>query len=252
MLEIKNLYKQFGNNSPVIKNLSITVPAGKIFGFLGPNGAGKTTTMRLVAGILKPTSGTIVVNGFDIINNEIESKKIIGYIPDNPFLYEKLTGYEFLELTAGLYEIPDNIALNRASYYLNYFELNEKKDNLIESYSQGMRQKISVISSILHAPKLLLVDEPLIGLDPKSARNMKKLFIKMRDEGCTIIMSTHILEICEEICDSVGIIHRGELVIDGELQEVKMTKGVVGQRLEDIFLEMIRQREIELGFNLGL
>ena len=237
MIEIINLTKRYGNIT-AISNINLTIPSGQFFGFLGPNGAGKTTTIKTIAGLLKPTSGMVKVEGFDIQKQPLQAKRVIGFIPDKPFIYEKLTGREFLQFVAGLYEVNGNEVETRIAQLLEMFELTDWADELVESYSHGMRQKIVMSSALIHQPKVLVVDEPMVGLDPKGARQVKRIFKDICARGTTIFMSTHTLEIAEQMCDYIAIIQKGAIIAQGTIGELRITAKTGMTSLEDIFLEL--------------
>jgi len=220
-----------------VNNLNLEINQGEIFGFLGPNGAGKTTTIKLLAGLLTPTSGKIFIDGCDIQTTPIKVKEVIGYIPDQPYLYPKLTGEEFLKFVAQLYRVknPDD----EITKLLDTFELAPYKDALIESYSHGMSQKLVISACLLHKPKIILVDEPMVGLDPKSIRLVKDIFTKNAENGVTIFMSTHTLDLAQDLCTRMGIINEGKLITLGTMDELRrMTKS---EELEDVFLQLTNQ-----------
>jgi ABC-2 type transport system ATP-binding protein len=237
VIEILNLTKRYGNIT-AISNISLTIPSGQFFGFLGPNGAGKTTTIKTIVGLLKPTSGSVKIEGFDIQAQPIQAKKIIGFIPDKPFIYEKLTGREFLQFVAGLYEVNGHETDKRIDQLLEMFELTDWKDELVESYSHGMRQKIVMSAALIHQPKVMVVDEPMVGLDPKGARQVKKIFKELCAKGMTIFMSTHTLEIAEQMCDYIAIIQKGTIIAQGTVGELRIIAKTGMTSLEDIFLEL--------------
>lgn len=236
MIEIASLSKRYGSFTAV-RSLDLTVPAGELFGFLGPNGAGKTTTMRMIAGILQPTSGTVRITGHDLKTDPALAKRALGFIPDRPFIYEKLTGVEFLRFTAGLYGEAGKDVERRGRELLALFDLETWRDELIESYSHGMRQKLIIASAFVHRPPVIVVDEPMVGLDPKSAKILKELFREYTRRGHTVMMSTHTLEIAETMCDRIGIMQRGELVACGTMHELRGESGG-SDALEDIFLRL--------------
>lgn len=234
MIEVKALTKRYGSFTAV-DSLDLTVPAGELFGFLGPNGAGKTTTLRMIAGILLPTSGTIHIDGVDIASNPLVAKSKLGFIPDRPFIYDKLTGSEFLRFVAGLYNQDGAEVEHRGRELLALFDLEEWRDELVESYSHGMRQKLIISSAFIHRPKVIVVDEPMVGLDPKAARILKDLFREYTNRGHTIMMSTHTLEVAESMCDRIGIIQNGRIAALGTMNELKANGGA---GLEEIFLRL--------------
>ncbi|MBL8958479.1 MAG: ABC transporter ATP-binding protein [Gemmatimonadetes bacterium] len=237
MIEISQLSKKYGTFTAVDR-LDLVVPKGELFGFLGPNGAGKTTTMRMVAGILRPTSGTIRVAGLDLATDAVAAKARLGFIPDRPFIYEKLTGIEFMRFVAGLYAQEGPVIERRAAELLEAFDLTEWRDELVESYSHGMRQKLIISSAFVHRPDVIVVDEPMVGLDPKAARTLKDLFREYTRRGHTIMMSTHTLEVAEGMCDRIAIIQRGIIRAQGTMAELRANAERGDEGLEDIFLRL--------------
>lgn len=233
-IDIRNLTKTFGSTTAV-DDLSLEVRRGEFFCFLGPNGAGKTTTIKILTGLLRPTSGTALVNGHDIRKNPVEAKRTIGYIPDHPYLYEKLSGREFMRFIAGIYNVDGVTLAGRTDELLEQFGIIEYADQLIEDYSHGMRQKLIFSATFLHSPDVVIIDEPWVGLDPKSIRFVKDYLKARTREGVSIFMSTHTLSIAEEIADKIGIIHKGKLVAIGEVAEIKASGS---RNLEDVFLEL--------------
>ncbi|MFH1074135.1 MAG: ABC transporter ATP-binding protein [Candidatus Firestonebacteria bacterium] len=237
MIKIENITKKYGNFTAV-DNLSLDIKKGEIFGFLGPNGAGKTTTLKMMTGLLKINSGKITIGGHDITDNPIEVKKIIGFIPDRPYIYEKLTGKEFLDFIAGIYHLEFEKKESKIKKLLHLFELDTWGDELIESYSLGMKQKIVMAGNILHDPDVYIVDEPMVGLDPKSAKIVKEIFIDLGKSGKTLFISTHSLEIVESLCGTIGIIMNGKMITKGTIKEVKEMAKTEKSGLEDIFLSL--------------
>lgn len=239
MIELTALTKRYGSFTAVDR-LDLTVPAGELFGFLGPNGAGKTTTMRMIAGILRPTNGAVRIAGADLASDPLTAKRALGFIPDRPFIYEKLTGMEFLRFAAGLYGAKGKAVDHRAEEFLALFDLEPWRNELVESYSHGMRQKIIIASAFVHEPAVIVVDEPMVGLDPKSSRTLKELFRRYTDDGHTVMMSTHTLEVAEGMCDRIGIMQRGKLVTCGTMPELR------GEHeepdLEHIFLRLTGEK----------
>ncbi|HMN17482.1 MAG TPA: ABC transporter ATP-binding protein [Ignavibacteriaceae bacterium] len=239
MLELINITKKFGNFTAV-DNLNLKINAGDFFGFLGQNGAGKTTTIKMIAGLYTATSGRIIINGFDIAKEPIKAKRLIGYIPDQPFLYEKLTGREFLFFSGGLYSIEkERLKANIASV-INELKIDNWIDKRTEEYSQGMKQRIAIASALLHNPKLLIVDEPMIGLDPQSALIVKNLFKKLSTNGTAIFMSTHSLNVAEEICSRIGIIKNGKMIFEDKKEVVEAIKDSDHNNLESLFLHLTK------------
>ena len=241
MILTENLAKCFGENTAV-SDLDLNIPPGEFFCFLGPNGAGKTTTIKMLTGLLRPTRGRAVVGGFDIQKSPVEAKQLIGYIPDSPFLYEKLTGREFMRFVAGLYQMGDGHFEEHCERLLGLFEIDRVGDQLVEDYSHGMRQKLSFASCFLHRPSIVIVDEPWVGLDPKNIRFVKDFLRQQTQEGTTIFMSTHTLSIAEEVADRIGIIHRGKLLHVGTVPEIKALAEHPGS-LEDVFLQLTQGDE---------
>ncbi|MEK7397599.1 MAG: ABC transporter ATP-binding protein [Candidatus Poribacteria bacterium] len=240
MIETNKLTKKYGDLIAV-SELDLQVKSGEIFVFLGSNGAGKTTTIKILTGLLLPTSGSAEIDGFDVVKSPIEVKKITGYLPDEPFLYNKLTGREFLQFIADMRGIQKK--RDRIDKFLELFELKGSADELIEGYSLGMKKKIAIGAALLHDPKVLFLDEPTGGLDPKSAKTMKDLLLDIRQRGTTVFMTTHILEIAERMCDRVGIIDHGKLIRVGTIDELRQEAQNGSGSLEDIFLELTGKTE---------
>jgi len=247
MLELQGVVKRYGRFEAV-RGLDLSVEKGQIFGFLGPNGAGKTTTIRMVAGVLQPTRGRILVGGSDLSIDPEQAKSKVGYIPDRPFLYEKLTGGEFLRFVAGLWGKNGNGTEERADRLLELFHLTEWKDELIESYSHGMRQKLLITSAMIHQPELVIVDEPMVGLDPRSARVLKDLLRTFVDQGGTVFLSTHTLEVAEVLCDRIAIIQGGEIIAQGTMEDLRHDARAGAEAgnagLEEIFLKVTGGEEV--------
>ena len=237
MIVLRGAKKRYGDFAAV-KGIDLDVYRGEIFGFLGPNGAGKTTTIRMVAGVLQPSEGQVIVGGDDLEKSPEAAKSRIGYIPDRPYLYEKLSGGEFLRFVAGLWGKEGDAVAARADRLLELFQLSEWKDELIESYSHGMRQKILISSALIHQPELIVVDEPLVGLDPRSARLLKDLFKTFVKNGGTVFLTTHTLEVAEALCDRIAIINKGEIMALGTMEELRAQSNAGGAHLEEIFLKL--------------
>jgi len=237
MIRLIQLSKKYGDFTAV-DGIDLDVPQGELFGFLGPNGAGKTTTLRIIAGILRPTSGTVQIGGIDVSQDPIAAKMKLGFIPDRPFIYEKLTGAEFLRFVAGLYDQEGPTIEHRARELMALFDLEEWRDELVESYSHGMRQKLIISSAFVHRPEVIVVDEPMVGLDPKAARILKDLFREYTRRGHTIMMSTHTLEVAESLCDRIAIIQTGRIRAEGTMAELRQHAAGGGGGLEDIFLKL--------------
>ena len=244
VIEIIGLTKRYGNITAV-SNINLSIPSGQFFGFLGPNGAGKTTTIKTLVGLLKPTSGVVKVQGFDVQKQPLQAKRVAGFIPDKPFIYEKLTGREFLQFSAGLYQVKASEVETRIAQLLEMFELSEWANELVESYSHGMRQKLVMSASLIHQPQVLVVDEPMVGLDPKGARLVKQIFKEICAKGTTIFMSTHTLEIAEQMCDHIGIIQKGEIIAQGTIEDLRQQAKTSQTNLEDIFLELTGGHEMK-------
>ena len=237
MIELKSLTKRYGSFTAV-DEIDLRVPKGELFGFLGPNGAGKTTTLRMIAGILRPPGGTVRIGDIDVTENPMAAKAILGYIPDRPYIYEKLTGAEFLRFVAGLYSQNGKIIEHRGRELLTLFDLDDWRDELVESYSHGMRQKLIISSAFIHKPDVIVVDEPMVGLDPKAARILKDLFREYTRRGHTIMMSTHTLEVAETMCDRIGIIQDGKIRALGTMSDLRASSESGEQGLEEIFLKL--------------
>ena len=237
MIAIQNLVKRYGSFTAV-DGVDLEAKAGEIHGFLGPNGAGKTTTIRIVAGLLKPTSGRIEVNGHDLATEPEGAKASLGFIPDRPFIYEKLTAGEFLRFHAGLYGI-DGIGVGpRVREMLALFELGQWEQELVESFSHGMKQRLVMGAAFLHRPQAVLVDEPMVGLDPRGARLIKRVFRRMAERGVAILMSTHTLEVAQEMCDRISIIVQGRIIACGTVDELRQMADSPGEQLTPIFLKL--------------
>ena len=232
MLQIAHYTKRYGNKVAV-DDLSLEIQAGEIFGFIGHNGAGKTTTIKAVAGILPYEEGTITVDGLSVKDDPLECKKRIAYIPDNPDLYEFLSGIRYLNFVADIFEVPRKEREERIHYYADLFELTGDLGSSVGTYSHGMKQKLSLIAALIHEPKLMLLDEPFVGLDPKAAHDLKKIMRQMCDRGGAIFFSTHVLEVAEKLCDKVAIIKGGRLIRSGTMEEVRGDES-----LESVFLEL--------------
>jgi len=244
VLVIDHLTKKFGNFTAV-DDISITVKRGEIFGFLGPNGAGKTTTIKMLAGLLQPDNGRISINNRSLAAEPRKCKQDTGYIPDRPYLFEKLTGLEFLQFIASLYNLTAEAFSRNTAHYLKLFDLEDWGHHLIESYSHGMRQKLIIASVFMLEPPLIVVDEPMVGLDPKSARIVKELFKSHVARGTSIFLSTHSLEIAEELCDRIGIILNGRLRALGNLEDLQLEARLEHSDLEEIFLELTGAFELQ-------
>ena len=244
MIQLINLTKHYGKLAAV-DNLNLEVRAGEIFGFLGPNGAGKTTTIRTMMGILKPTAGRVLLGPHDVLKEPERAKAISGFIPDRPFIYEKLSGYEFLTFVGSLHRMEMPRLERRIGQMLERLELTPWKDELVESYSHGMKQRLVVCAALIHEPRILVIDEPMVGMDPKGARTLKDLFRSLAAQGTTVFLSTHSISVAEEICHRIGIIQKGRLIACGTMAEIHgQTRGSNGN-LESVFLELTREAEGE-------
>jgi ABC-2 type transport system ATP-binding protein len=237
VIRLTDLTKRYGKFTAV-DGISLEVQRGELFGLLGPNGAGKTTTMRMIAGILQPTSGSVVVGGVDMLGRPLEAKSRIGFIPDRPFVYDKLTGGEFLRFAAALYGQDGADVERRIDELLDIFDLTAWKHELTEAYSHGMRQKLIICGALVHRPELIIVDEPMVGLDPKSARLLKDLFRQFVDRGGTVLMSTHTLEVAEVMCDRIAIVFKGKIAANGTMAELRQQTESGDMSLEDLFLKL--------------
>jgi ABC-2 type transport system ATP-binding protein len=242
MLAAAGLTKRYGPLTAV-DHLDLSVGPGELFGFLGPNGAGKTTTIKMLVGLLRPTAGTASVAGFDLAREPEAAKRRIGYVPDAAFLYEKLTAREFLEFSADLYQVSPELRKERIETFLRLFQLRDRAADLLAGYSRGMRQKVALAAALLHDPQVLFLDEPTVGLDPRSARQMKNILLDFCREGKTVFLSTHILEIAERMCTRIGIIDHGKLIAVGTLEELRRMVSADGQTLEHVFLQLTASPE---------
>lgn len=239
MIELRNVIKKFGSFTAV-DNITLSVPKGELFGFLGPNGAGKTTTIKMMAGLFAPTGGQILINGYDVVKNPVQAKTVISYVPDQPFLYDKLTGREFLYFIGGLYRMEKKALAEKIDELVEHFEIGEWVDKRTEDYSQGMRQRITISAALVHDPKVFIIDEPIIGLDPRSAKIVRETLRQKAREGVSIFMSTHSLPIAEELCDRIGFIKNGRLVFLGTQENLQVYKQKYDGKFESVFLELTK------------
>jgi ABC-2 type transport system ATP-binding protein len=238
MIEIMGVSKSYNRGRiRAVDGLTLTVRPGEIFGFLGPNGAGKTTTIKMIVGLLRPDSGRILVEGFDVARDAVSAKQLMTYVPDYPLIYERLTGLEYLNFIGDVYGVSKEARLERMNKWLEVFELSRVLTSPIQSYSHGMKQKIILTAAVLPSPRVMILDEPLAGLDPRAAFQLKDLFREHCDQGKTLLFSTHIMEVAERLCDRIGIIHKGRLIACGSMEELKAL-GRSEQSLESIFLEL--------------
>ena len=235
MIKLINLTKKYGN-LVAVNGINLDVSRGEVFGFLGPNGAGKTTTIKMMTGLLQPTGGSALIGGHDVQKEPLKAKFLTGFIPDRPFLYEKLTAAEFMQFVARLYEMEDSH--KRIAELLELFGLPDWKDELVENFSHGMKQRLVMASALLHHPWVLVVDEPMVGLDPRGARLVKDIFKDLASKGVTIFMSTHTLEIVEQMCTRVAIIHKGDIIAEGSVEDLGQMARMPTSHLEPIFLRL--------------
>ena len=242
LIRTRQLTKRYGATAAV-DSLDLEVKSGEIYGFLGPNGAGKTTTIRMLSGLLDASAGEAFICGYDISKEAAQAKALLAYVPDQPKLYGKLTAREFLQLVAALYRIPQKVSRERSEQLLSMFGLSERADELLEGYSHGMRQKIVLAAALIHQPRVMLLDEPTVGLDPASARLLKDVLQELAKQGAAVFVSTHILEIAERMCHRVGILKEGKLIAQGSPEELRKIVGHKGESLEDIFLELTAGHE---------
>jgi len=239
MIEIRNASKYFGTKKAV-DHLNLSVKKGEFFAFLGPNGAGKTTTIKMIVGLLIPTEGDIFVGGHNIQQDGLAAKELISYVPDQPYLYEKLSGREFLEFVGRIYKIDKEKVLAEIERFGKIFEYTDYIDELSENYSHGMKQRVVLTAALLHEPKVIIIDEPMVGLDPKSARILKDILKQKSADGCTVFISTHTLAVAEELATRIGIIHKGRLIAEGSIDEIHSRSSVRGT-LEDVFLQLTQE-----------
>ncbi|KPA16755.1 ABC-type multidrug transport system, ATPase component [Candidatus Magnetomorum sp. HK-1] len=242
MIKLIHLCKKYGNHT-AIENIHLTVSAGEIFGFIGPNGAGKTTTIQIMTGLISPTSGKVFLSDISMNENPVNAKKLIGYIPDRPFIYEKLTGLEYLKFIADFYPISSKYFNKKSEQLLEMFELIDRRNELIEAYSHGMKQRLIMASALLHDPPIIIVDEPMVGLDPAAIKLVRNVFKERSNKGTTIFLSTHTLSLAEQICDRVGIIHKGQLIATGSMEELKASTSSGTKDLEDIFFQLTFEQQ---------
>ncbi len=240
MIELKDLTKRY-SDIMAVDNINLFIPKGEIFGFIGPNGAGKTTTINMLGGILAPTSGTVAICGINMEEHPEKAKSKIGFIPDRPYLYEKLTGMEFLRFTADLYGVDEDAFLRKAREKLEMFSLTDRSDELIESYSHGMKQRLVMAAALLHDPEVIIVDEPMVGLDPVAINLVKDLFQRLVKQGVTVFMSTHTLKVAEDVCDRIGIIHKGSLIALGTTEDLKRDAHAAEADLEQVFIRLTEE-----------
>ncbi|MGD1821078.1 MAG: ABC transporter ATP-binding protein [Pleomorphochaeta sp.] len=243
MIEFKNLSKKYQKDKPfAVENLNLEVKEGEIFGFLGPNGAGKSTTINMLMGVLTPSSGSIFIDNHDVQKESFLTKQMIGFVPDEPLFYEKMTGMQHLSFICDIFDVPKSERLDRANRLIKLFNLEKAIDDRISSYSHGMKQKLGIIAALIHEPKLLVLDEPMVGLDPKASYILKDLMRRFCDKGGTVFFSTHVLEVAQNLCDSIGIINKGQLVLNSSLKEFNEKENA---SLEKLFLEITGNEDLE-------
>lgn len=238
MLKLQNLSKTYSKGAvKAVDNIDLEIKSGEIFGFLGPNGAGKTTTIKMIVGLLKPDSGSIILDGVNVWEDSLKAKSMISYVPDNPEIYDRLTGIEYLNFIADMYGISKDERSEKIKYYTNMFNIEDALGDIINSYSHGMKQKLVLTSALLNNPNLFILDEPMVGLDPKSSFNLKEIMRKMCDQGKTVFFSTHVMEVAEKLCDRIAIINKGKIIALGTMEELR-AHAQEQQSLENIFLEL--------------
>ena len=235
---IEKRYQKF----QALKPLDLHVREGEVFGFLGPNGAGKTTTIRILSGVLPPTAGRLWIDGIDLLEDPVSAKARVGYIPDRPYLYEKLTAREMLQFVGGLYGLDEATIDQRGQELLAFHGLLDFADELVEGFSHGMKQRLTLSTALLHSPRLLIVDEPMVGLDPRGAKQIKKVFRDQADSGNTVFLSTHSLDVAQEVCDRLAIINKGRIVAQGSYEEIR-TRATDARDLEEVFLRILEEEE---------
>lgn len=241
MLEVKNFTKKYNNGKLAVDNISFSVNNGEIFGFLGPNGAGKSTTIKAIVGLIKKSSGDINIDGIRLEDDPILYKNKFSYLADNPDLFDKFTGVEYINFVSDIYGIDEKTRDERLNTYLDYFDIRQAMVDLISSYSHGMKQKLAIISSLIHDPDLLILDEPMVGLDPKSSFNLKKIMRERKERGKMVFFSTHVMEVAENICDRIAIISKGKIVAQGSLDEIRKNLDE-DKSLEELFLELTDEK----------
>lgn len=240
MIELTDLTKDY-KTTLAVNRLNLHVAKGEIFGFIGPNGAGKTTTIRMMGGIIEPTSGSIRINGIDVKKDPVSAKKIIGFVPDRPFLYEKLTGMEFLKFIADLYCIDPAVRPRRSEELLRQFGLWDWANEIIEAYSHGMKQRLIIAAALLHDPQVMIIDEPMVGLDPEAVRLVKDILKDLAAQNVTVFVSTHTLSLAEDLCDRIGVISKGTLLSQGTVAQLNLAAKTGEARLEEVFLTLVRE-----------
>ena len=248
IIKFDSIHKQYGDFTAV-KEITLEIAKGELFGFLGPNGAGKTTMIRMLTGIIRPTSGRINIGGYDLYKDPLKAKAMIGYVPDRPYLYEKLSPVEYFDFMGGLYNVKKERIKEISEKMLKLFDLWEKKDELIESFSHGMKQKTAMIAAILHDPEILVVDEPTVGLDPRSIKLVKEYFKNLTNEGKTLFLTTHTLSVAEDLCQRIAIIRHGEIAALGTLSQLQEQAKLPGNDLEAVFLKLTEEENEKISLN---
>ncbi|WP_025027318.1 ABC transporter ATP-binding protein [Caldalkalibacillus mannanilyticus] len=240
MLQLREITKRYDNTVNAVENLSIKVEPGEIFGFLGPNGAGKTTTIKMITGLEKPTTGEVLIHGYNMVKEPLLAKKVMSYIADNPYLFHLLTGREFLDFMASMWKVERKVKEANIEKYLTLLGLEAKANHLIDTYSHGMKQKVALAGALVHDPKLLVLDEPLTGVDVMTAKDIKKMIQQFAQDGGTVFLSTHLLHIAESICTRIGVIAQGQLITVGTMEELReVSKKNSNHTLEDVFIHLI-------------
>lgn len=239
MIEVKNLSKIYDNDHLAVDDISFKVDSGKIFGFLGPNGAGKSTTIKSIVGIIKKSKGSITINGLSLEQNPLDYKRQFSYVPDNPELFDKLTGNDYINFISDIYQLDTTTRKERLEKYLSIFDIRDAMNDQISSYSHGMQQKLALIGALIHEPEVFILDEPMVGLDPKSSYNLKEHMRERANEGKTVFFSTHVMEVAENICDEIAIISKGKIVAMGTMEELRQRSHNEGS-LESLFLELTK------------
>ncbi|MFH0964065.1 MAG: ABC transporter ATP-binding protein [Planctomycetota bacterium] len=245
MIDLKNVSRSF-DGKIAVRDLTLSVPPGCIFACVGPNGAGKTTTIRMIVGLLLPTAGAITVGGHDVVREPVAAKRLLGYVPDQPFLYDKLTGREFLHFVGRIYSMPPPDVERGVAEFAALFEMTGYLDELCESYSHGMKQRVVLASALLHDPRVIVVDEPMVGLDPAGVRLVSALLRARARDGVTVFMSTHTLSLVEDLADEIGVLHKAELVYRGSVADLRARRGA-GGKLEDAFFQLTLEEDASLG-----
>jgi len=243
MIKLKDITKRYGN-IVAVNGLNLSIAQGTIFGFIGPNGAGKTTTIKMLGGLIFPDKGEVFIKGINMRDDPETAKQIIGFIPDRPYLYEKLTGMEFLKFTADLYGVEEAGFKEKAENILERFSLLDWRHELIEAYSHGMRQRLIMAAAILHDPQIVIVDEPMVGLDPAGIKMVKGLFRELADKGVSFFISTHTLSLAEDLCNQIGVIQRGKLIAKGTLNDLQIQAGATSGDLEEVFLKLTKEESV--------